>query len=112
MEEQKLTTKFKLSVEKEGSVTDPTYLPERFEAFTPKDFVNTKECEMCEKVFGFTTSKHHWYHHTVFMPPSRRCNKCVCEECSKNRRPLSKSDRNYYRVCDYCDKKMEYAKVD
>jgi len=34
------------------------------------------------------------------------CGKCTCDECSKSMRRLSKKDKNFYRVCDYCDNKV------
>lgn len=40
------------------------------------------------------------------------CGKCVCEECSKIRRRLCKKDKNAYRVCEYCDSKIENRKTE
>ena len=34
------------------------------------------------------------------------CGKSVCDECSKSMRRLCKKDKNFYRVCDYCDNKI------
>ena len=34
------------------------------------------------------------------------CGKAVCNECSLKRRRLSQTDRNFYRVCEYCDNKI------
>ena len=43
---------------------------------------------------------------------SRRCSKCICDDCSKNKRQLSRKDPKFYRVCDHCDKRMEYARIE
>ena len=43
---------------------------------------------------------------------SRKCGKCVCEECSKSLRKLSKKDKNFYRTCDYCDNKMGNREIE
>lgn len=92
----------KLSVSDTGDVTDQTYLPETFVVGTAKNFINQKNCETCGVAFGLLTSRHH----------CRRCCKCVCNDCSGSRRPLSKSDKSYYRVCDFCDKKLANGAVE
>ncbi len=106
-----------LSISDSGNLTDINYLPEKFQVFTPDKFVNTKACEVCDKLFGFGSSKHHWYKvlrakKNERQNYSRKCGKCVCDDCSKNKRQLSRQDKNFYRVCDYCDKKMGYANIE
>ena len=49
------------SVATSGNITDEKYLPDKYNVFTPKNFVNTSSCESCGKKFGFVSGKHHWY---------------------------------------------------
>jgi len=37
----------------------------------------------------------------------KRCAKAICKVCSENSRQLSVTDKEYHRVCDECDTKMD-----
>lgn len=76
-------------------------LPEYFDPATVK-FHEFKYCEICEQVFNMTIRRHH----------CRRCGKSVCNKCSANMKPLSRSDpKTIYRLCDGCDTELENFKL-
>lgn len=57
--------------------------------FVPDDQVS--RCQLCSKEFRVTTRKHH----------CRKCGKCICSDCSKNKMKIQSSME---RVCDECYK--------
>ena len=60
MEEGELTEpkNFSPSISDIGNLTDESFLPETFDL--PKEFKSTKNCEVCDKSFGFSTLRHYW----------------------------------------------------
>ena len=61
-------------------------------------------CELCEKPFTPAIGKNPVRH-------CKRCGKSVCQQCSDQRRRLSKQDSLAYRTCDSCVTEMENFKI-
>jgi hypothetical protein len=65
------------------------------ELFDPESIqlIKAENCMLCTTKFGFLTVQHN----------CRKCGKAVCDTCSRNKRRLSKIDKDKFRVCDECD---------
>jgi hypothetical protein len=50
-------------------------------------------CMLCPQKFAIFSPQHN----------CKKCGKSICGDCSKNKRRLSKMDKNKFRVCDECD---------
>lgn len=61
------------------------------------------ECSVCETQFtivaAFGMGAREFY--------CKQCGKAVCERCSMNRKYLSKDSKEKFRVCDFCDTKLD-----
>lgn len=78
-------------------------LPQTFDVkeVEKKRINDVANCQLCEA--GFTSSP-------FGNNPIRHCKKCakaICKVCSENSRQLSIMDKEFYRVCDECDTKMD-----
>ena len=78
-------------------------LPQNFDvkAMEAKRLPNQEFCQLCEAPFTRTSLGGNPIRHC------KRCAKAICKVCSENSRQLSINDKEFYRVCDECDTKMD-----
>lgn len=76
-------------------------MPQTFDtkAMEAKRRPDQQFCELCEA--PFTKMVGNTIRHC------KRCAKAICKVCSENSRQLSVTDKEFYRVCDECDTKMD-----
>ncbi len=64
-------------------------------------------CNVCEAPFSmvaaFGMGQRDFY--------CKQCGFAVCKDCSKNKKRLSIKDEEKFRVCDFCDTKLENARL-
>jgi len=87
-----------------GDLAEDANLPDTMESLDKNDFNLKSYCELCERSFNKLkgVSRHH----------CRKCNKSVCQQCSNNKRKLSKADEELFRVCDFCDTILSNFKLE
>lgn len=78
-------------------------LPQTFDlkAVEAKRLPDQAYCQLCEAPFTRTPLGSNPIRHC------KRCAKAICKVCSENSRQLSIQDKEFHRVCDECDTKMD-----
>jgi len=87
-----------------GSLADDANLPDEGPDHDRDQFNCSNFCELCDRTFAKLKgiNRHH----------CRKCNKSVCQQCSNNKRKLSKQDETLFRVCDFCDTHLSNYKLE
>jgi hypothetical protein len=86
-----------------GNLADDANLPDVLPDQGRESFNLCNFCELCERNFNkISLPRHH----------CRKCNKSVCNQCSNNKRKLSKQNDQLLRVCDFCDTQLSNFKLE